>query len=151
MSRVIVVRSARSRYGQDISIGRHRLHADEPQSAGGDDAGPDPYELLMAALGACTSMTVRIYAERRRWPLESVHICVRHKKVHADDCENCEGEERLLDRLELEVSFFGALTAEQRHRLMDVAGKCPVHRTLSAPVQIVSRESAEQPGETCPM
>jgi uncharacterized OsmC-like protein len=90
-----------------ISIGPHVLQADEPSDWGGNDAGPNPYELLLAALGACTSMTVRMYAERKQWPLEGVHVGLTYARVHAEDCAECDNELRLADRIEIEISFFG--------------------------------------------
>ena len=139
MAREVFVRSGTSRYGQSISVGPHVLAADEPADSGGQDAGPNPYELLLAALGACTSMTVRMYAERKQWPLAGVGVRLSHAKIHAEDCAQCETKEGLLDRIEVEVSFTGDLTEEQSQRLLEIAGKCPVHRTLVSQVQIDTR------------
>jgi uncharacterized OsmC-like protein len=145
MTRTVSVDSELSGYVQNISIGPHLLQADEPREAGGTDSGPNPYELLMAALGACTSMTVRIYAERRRWPLQGVHVRLAHAGVHAEDCANCEGAAPMVERIDVTILLRGNLSEAQRQRLMDVAAKCPVHRTLSQRVQISTRESAEEP------
>lgn len=120
-------------------MGKHRLAGDEPIEVGGTDTGPSPYDLLLAALGACTSMTVALYARRKAWPLESVTVRLRHFKVHAADCAECETKEGMLDRIEREVELFGTLTEEQRSRLLEIANKCPVHRTLTSEIDIRTR------------
>lgn len=139
MSRKVYVDTTRSPYVEEILVGGHRLLADEPGEAGGTDAGPGPYELLLAALGTCTCITVRMYAERKHWPLEAVHVALTHAKVHSDDCVACETEVRLIDQIEMELSLTGPLSAEQRQRLLEIAGKCPVHRTLTSGVKIHTR------------
>jgi putative redox protein len=121
---------------QSVEIGEHRLIADEPLDAGGTDLGPNPYELLLAALGACTSMTVRLYAQRRGWPLESVEVVLHHERIHAEDCANCETREGFLDKITTEIAFHGPLDAAQRQRLLEISEKCPVHRTLQREVHI---------------
>ena len=136
MSRRVIVTAERSGFLQNITIGPHQLRADELIAFGGADAGPDPYELLLAALGACTGMTVRMYAERKKWPLEGVQVQLAHSKIHAEDCANCETQARSLDRIDIEISFAGKLSADQVQRLREIADKCPVHRTLSSQVQI---------------
>jgi uncharacterized OsmC-like protein len=138
MSRSVVVRSGSSRFGQTISVGPHVLPADEPNEYGGEDAGPNPYELLLAALGACTSMTVRMYAERKQWPLRGVQINLSHAKVHAEDCAECETKVGMIDRIELRICLVGDLSEEQQRRLLEIADKCPVHRTLTSEVQVSS-------------
>jgi len=135
MARNVNVRSEELRYVQEISIGGHVIKADEPTDAGGNDTGPNPYELLLAALGACTSMTLQMYAERKRWPLQEVRVNLSHAKIHARDCTECDPAS-LVDQIEMEVSLFGNLSQEQRVRLMEIANKCPVHRTLTSPIQI---------------
>ncbi len=125
---------------QEIVAGGHRLSADEPVALGGTDSGPSPYDLLLAALGACTSMTVALYARRKGWPLEGVTVRLRHARIHAADCAECETKVGMLDRIEREVRFEGALSAEQRSRLLEIASKCPVHRTLTSEVDIRTRE-----------
>jgi len=124
---------------QQIVAGRHRLAADEPVRAGGTDTGPSPYELLLGALGACTSMTVTLYARRKEWPLSSVRVTLRHSRIHAADCESCDTKAGYLDRIDCEIELAGALDDAQRARLLEIAGKCPVHRTLTSEVSIVTR------------
>jgi putative redox protein len=118
---------------------RHRLAADEPIEVGGTDTGPTPYDLLLAALGACTSMTLRIYANHKKLPLEGVRVRLRHGKIYAVDCANCETKEGKLDRIEREIEVLGELTEAQRLRMLEIADRCPVHRTLTSEIEIVSR------------
>lgn len=139
MNRKVSVSTRPSPYVEEIVVGGHTLLADEPSEAGGMDAGPGPYELLLAALGACTCITVRMYAQRKHWPLEAVHVTLVHAKVHAEDCVACETEVRLLDQMDMEISLTGDLSGEQRQRLLAIAGKCPVHRTLTSQVRINTR------------
>jgi uncharacterized OsmC-like protein len=124
---------------QSIEIGNHRLTADEPIDAGGADAGPNPYELLLSALGACTAMTVRLYAQRKGWPLEAVEVALHHERIHAEDCANCETREGYLDNITKDIRFLGPLDAEQRLRLAEIAEMCPVQRTLQHEVIIEQR------------
>jgi len=140
--RKVSVAPGRSKYLQDITVGPHKLQADEPSDVGGGEAAPTPYELLLAALGACTSITVQMYAERRRWPLEGVHVELSYAKVHADDCASCDTEVRTIERIEREISLLGDLSEEQRQRLMDIADKCPLHRTLTSQIEIRTRQTA---------
>lgn len=123
----------------EIAAGRHRLVADEPESVGGTDAGPTPYDLLGAALGACTSMTLRMYADRKEWPLEEAIVHLTHSKVHASDCERCETEEGKIDRIERSIEVKGDLSDDQRQRLLEIANKCPVHRTLHGEIDVPTR------------
>jgi len=138
-TRTVTVRSKADALAQEIVVGRHRLSADEPTSLGGTDTGPNPYDLLLAALGSCKSITVTMYARRKEWPLESVTVRLRHGKVHANDCESCESKHVLLDRIECDVEFGGALSSEQRSRLLEIANRCPVHRTLTSEIDIRTR------------
>jgi putative redox protein len=133
---VRVAEAGEGRFAQMIFAGRHRWRADEPVAVGGDDSGPGPYELLLAALGACTSMTVRMYAEQKKWPLERVSVELRHDKVHATDCAECETREGKIDRIERVLTLEGSLDEAQRARLLEIANKCPVHRTLHSEVWI---------------
>ena len=123
-------------FKQEITAGQHRLIADEPVSAGGGDAGPDPYDYLLAALGVCTSMTVGFYARRNKFPLENIKVSLWHSRIHAKDCEECETREGMVDRIDVEVKLTGVLNAEQHAALMDIAAKCPVHRTLTSEINI---------------
>ncbi|MGI9039405.1 MAG: bifunctional alpha/beta hydrolase/OsmC family protein [Gemmatimonadota bacterium] len=132
----VLTSTAAGAFRTEIRVGRHALLADEPASVGGGDLGPTPYDLLAAALGACTTMTLKMYAERKGWPLEEASVLVRHSRVHADDADRCEDREPRVDRLERSLSLRGDLDAEQRERLLDIADRCPVHRTLSAGVLI---------------
>jgi uncharacterized OsmC-like protein len=124
----------------EVIAGAHRFLADEPVKAGGLDSGPGPYDLLLAALGACTSMTVRLYADRKQWPLKRIKVRLKHGRIYAKDCADCETKEGLIDHIDRAITFEGELDAEQRKRLMDIADKCPVHRTLTSEVDIKSTE-----------
>jgi uncharacterized OsmC-like protein len=135
-ARAVVVRGSGAGLAQEFHAGRHRLVADEPVSAGGTDTGLSPYDLLLAALGACTSMTVGMYARRKSWPLEEITVHLRHSKIHATDCAECETKEGMLDRIERDIHFTGPLTDEQRFKLLEIANKCPVHRTLTSEIDI---------------
>ncbi len=133
---VRVAETGDGKFANAIDAGGHRLAAGEPVDAGGDDRGPAPYELLLAALGACTSITLRMYADRKGWPLEHVSVELRHEKIHADDCAHCDTEKGYLDRIHIEVNVEGPLDEEQRARLLDIAHRCPVHRTLQNEVDM---------------
>jgi uncharacterized OsmC-like protein/alpha/beta superfamily hydrolase len=122
-----------------ISAGRHTWLADEPPAVGGDDLGPSPYELLTAALGACTAMTLRMYARQKKWPLANVRVSLKHSKIHAGDCATCETREGRIDRIERVIDIEGPLDDGQRQRLLEIADKCPVHRTLHSEVEVVTR------------
>jgi len=139
VKRTVIVTGKASGFVQDVTVGPHRLTADEPLASGGTDAGPDPYELLLAALGVCTSMTVSLYARRKQWPLQAVTVRLRHSKIHAADCASCETREGRLDHIERELELLGELDAEQRARLLEIANKCPVHRTLTSEIDIQTR------------
>ena len=137
--REVVVHGSAKGFAQEVAVGGHRLTADEPVAAGGTDTGPNPYDLLLAALGSCTSMTVGLYARRKQWPLEAVRVRLRHARIHAADCEDCETTVAMLDRIECDLELVGPLDAEQRARLLDIATKCPVHRTLTSEIAIRTR------------
>lgn len=121
-----------------ISAHGHLLRADEPVELGGGDSGPSPYDFLLAGLGACTAMTLRLYAERKKWPLANAQVTLRHAKIHAADCGDCETREGKLDRIERVVRLDGPLDAEQRARLLEIADKCPVHKTLTSEIVIAT-------------
>jgi putative redox protein len=139
---VVVRETGQGRFQQEVTVGRHRFLADEPVEVGGLDSGPGPYDLLLAGLGACTAMTLRLYAERKALPLEGVTVELRHSRIHAVDCENCETKEGMLDRIDRAITMRGMLDAEQRRRLLEIADKCPVHRTLTSEIDI---RTLEQP------
>ena len=138
--RQVVVRETRaSKLQQTISIGPHHLLADEPVAAGGEDSGPGPYDFVLAGLGACTSMTMRLYADRKSLPLERVTVTLKHSKIHAEDCAECETKAGMLDQIDRVIAIEGTLDADQRKKLMEIADKCPVHRTLTSEIHIVTR------------
>src|SRR6266699_5447084 len=126
-------------FAQQIVAGPHRLAADEPESVGGTGTGPSPYDFLLAALGSCTSMTVAMYARRKGWPLERVTVWLKHSRIYASDCADCETKEGMLDRNDRYIRFTGSLTDMQRQRLLEIADKCPVHRTLKSEINIQTR------------
>jgi putative redox protein len=132
----VVVHGDAGSFKQEVVTGRHRLLADEPESAGGSDAGPDPYNYLLTSLGVCTSMTVGLYARRKNFPLQTITVSLWRSRIHAKDCEECETKEGMLDRIDVEIELTGSLSAEQRGKLMEIAGKCPVHRTLTSELNI---------------
>ncbi len=135
----VLVREIGPRYAQEIRAGRHTLRADEPVTSGGTDTGPDPYALLLAALGACTSMTIRMYADRKGWPLEGVTVRLGQHKIHARDCAECEArDDSRIDRITRTIELKGPLSDEQKARLVEIAEKCPVHRTLIGVKQVVT-------------
>jgi uncharacterized OsmC-like protein len=135
----VVVRGNAARFAQDVRVGSHRLAADEPVAFGGTDTGASPYDLLLAALGSCTSMTIGLYARRKNWPLQTVTVSLRHSKIHAVDCAECETKKGKIDRIDREIQLTGSLTDEQRTRLMEIADLCPVHRTLTSEINIKTR------------
>jgi len=139
---VIVRETRRGNLQQEVIAGAHHFLADEPVSAGGLDSGPGPYDLLLAALGACTSMTVRLYADRKQWSLKRIMVRLKHGRIYATDCAECETKEGMIDHIDRVITFEGELDAEQRKRLMEIADKCPVHRTLTAEVEIKTTEEA---------
>jgi len=136
---VVVYETGDGRFAQVVSVaGTHVLHADEPPSIGGTDTGPTPYDFVLAGLGACTSMTLRLYAERKKLKLENVSVTLRHSKIHADDCADCETKQGKLDLIERELALTGDLSAEERQKLLEIADKCPVHRTLESEVKVTT-------------
>lgn len=133
---VVVSSKAGQRFEQTMQAGRHQITADEPVVIGGGDEGPSPYDLLLMALGACTSMTVKLYAERKQWPLEGVTVTLRHERLHGADCAACENGTARLERISRQLELHGPLSEAQRLRLMEIAEKCPVHRTLTSDLTI---------------
>jgi putative redox protein len=134
---VTVTEAGSGIYTQQINAGQHRIVADEPRPIG-DDAGPTPYDLLLAALGACTSMTVRMYADRKGWPLERVRVTLRHSRIHAKDCADCETRSGWIDHIDRDIELAGDLDDTQRQRLLHIAERCPVHQTLTSEVHIAT-------------
>ena len=138
--RQVVVRETRnSKFQQTVTVGPHRMLADEPVAAGGEDSGPGPYDFLLSALGACKSMTMRLYADRKSLPLERATVTLSHSKIHAQDCAECETKEGMLDQINVAIGLEGALDAEQRKRILEIADKCPVHRTLTSEIRILTK------------
>ena len=132
----VVVRGSASGFLQEVAAGKYTFRVDEPGSAGGTGAAPDPYDYLLAALGACTSMTVGWYARRNKIPLENTTVSLRHSRIHAEDCMECETRSGMLDRIDLDLQLTGPITPEQHAKLIEVAAKCPVHRTLKSEIDI---------------
>jgi uncharacterized OsmC-like protein len=135
---IVLVRETHGgKFQQEILTGEHRLYADEPVKLGGLDSGPGPYDFLLAGLGACTAMTVRLYADFKKIPLTQVSVRLNHeKKIHTKDCEDCADKVTKVDHIERAITLEGALTSEQRGRLMEIADKCPVHQTLTSKIDI---------------
>lgn len=146
---VTVAEQAASGLAQTVTVGRHTLTADEPVPIGAD-TGPNPYDLLLAALGACTSMTVRMYASRKQWPLEKVTVSLRHSRIHAKDCAECETASGTISHIDRIIRLDGPLDAEQRERLLEIADKCPVHRTLTSEIDIRTVADPDTAPDTAP-
>ena len=132
----VVVTGTANDFLQKIVSGKHQLEADEPGDVGGDDAGPSPYEYLLAALGSCTSMTIGWYARKKKVPLETIQVSLWQSRIHAKDCEDCLTEDGMIDRIEMEIALTGPITAPQQAMLMEAAARCPVHRTLTSEIDI---------------
>ena len=134
---IVLVRETHGgKFQQEILTGPHHMLADEPEKLGGLDSGPGPYDYVLAGLGACTSMTIRLYADFKKIPLANVSVRLSHDKIHVKDCETCDAKVAMVDHIERAITLEGPLDAEQRKRLMDIADKCPVHRTLESKVDI---------------
>src|SRR5918996_3735181 len=139
-----VVVTSQTNLQNEVSYGvDHSFITDEPRAAGGDDAGPDPYTLILGALGSCISMTVQLYARRKQWPVESVTVRLRQNRIHAKDCQDCKDKEGFIHRIERAVSVTGDLSAEQHARLQEIAHKCPVHKTLTSQIVITDLKEEE--------
>ncbi len=134
---VTVTEAGSGAYTQQITLGHHRLVSDEPRPMG-DDTGPTPYDLLLAGLGACTSMTLRMYANRKGWPLDGVQVTLRHSRIHAEDCAHCETTTGSIDHIDRDIELAGALDDSQRQRLLQIAEHCPVHQTLTSEIAIAT-------------
>ena len=136
---VVIVRGAATGFAQEIMAGPHRFVSDEPTSVGGTDSGPTPYDLLLAGLGSCTSMTIAMFARRKRWALEHVTVRLRQSRVHAEDCAACETRSATVTLIERDIELEGALDEEQRAQLLAIANRCPVHQTLTSQMNIRTR------------
>jgi putative redox protein len=139
----VIVRGNAREFLQEVVSGKHHLRADEPVAYGGTDAAPGPYDYLLTALGVCTSMTIGLYARKKQMPLENITVSLRHSRIHAKDCEECETKEGMLHRIDLDIELTGPLTAHQHSTLMAVAAKCPVHRTLKSEIDIKLQGAAQ--------
>ena len=137
----VVVKQADGKFAQRIAAGPHAMRADEPRAYGGDESGPTPYDLVLAGLGACTSMTIKMYADRKGWPVDDIEVKLIHKKIHASACETCETEDGKIDHIHRSIHIEGDLSEEQRLKLLEIADKCPVHRTLHSEVHITTEEA----------
>lgn len=135
---VIVSESGKGLYTQTITAGTHVLTGDEPVSSGGNGLGPSPYDFLLAALGTCTSMTLRMYAELKKIPLTKVTVKLQYEKIHAQDCADCENTNSRIDHIDRQIELEGDLTEDQRQKLLEIANKCPVHRTLTSKILITT-------------
>lgn len=134
----VVSESGKGRFTQEIVIGNHTLIADEPIANGGNDSGPSPYDFLLAALGSCTSMTLRVYAEFKKIPLKKVIVKLKYDKIYAKDCADCENNNSMVDHIDRQIELQGDLTEDQRKKLLEIANKCPVHRTLTSKIVITT-------------
>ncbi len=137
---LVSVETASGKFQQTVRVGKHVFLADEPESLGGADSGPSPYDLLLAALGSCTSMTMKMYADRKGIPLEGVYIVLEHSREHVEDCRSCNNEDNRIDVIDRSITLKGDLTEEQRQKLLGIAQKCPVHRTLENRIDIHTTE-----------
>ena len=136
---IVLARTGPVGFRTSVESGGHTLIADEPETAGGTDTGPTPYELLASALAACTSMTMQMYARRKELPLEKAVVRVAHSRFHAEDCAHCETKTGRIDRFDRTITLVGPLDAAARQRLLEIADRCPVHRTLTSEIEIVTR------------
>lgn len=135
----VVTRTGDDGFITMVRAGQHKFLSDEPEAVGGQDLGPTPYDLLVAALGTCTGMTLRIYADRKKWPLEEIRVHLQHNKLHAEDCDHCDEKNAKLDRIEREIEVIGDLDDKQRQKLLEIANKCPVHKTLHNRIEVISK------------
>jgi putative redox protein len=135
----VVVRGRAGAFRQDVRAGGHQFAVDEPLGMGGGDTGPTPYDLLLGALGSCTSITLQMYARQKGWPLQAVEVRLGHEKIHARDCAECETKEGRLDHVEREITLEGPLDEAQRARLLEIANRCPVHRTFTSEMHVTTR------------
>ena len=138
MVRTAIVTTAQGKFRQTVRVGPHVLVADEGAAEGGEDAGLAPHEWILAGLGACTSMTLKMYADRKGWPLERVRVTLRHSRIHARDCADCESSVGFVDQIDRDIELTGDLDGTQRQRLLYMADRCPVHQTLTSEVHVTT-------------
>jgi len=136
--KIVHLHLGKENYKTVMTAGRHELISDEPESVGGQDSGPDPYDYLLMSLGSCTVITLKMYADRKKWPVEDIYVEMLHHKSHAEDCKDCDDPKAKIDKIEKEIVIKGDLTDDQLQRLMEISKKCPVHRTLLSDVEIVT-------------
>ncbi|MEX0905704.1 MAG: OsmC family protein [Balneolaceae bacterium] len=136
--KIIHIHHGKENHKTIMTAGSHELTADEPVPAGGTNKGPDPYDYLLMSLGSCSAITMKMYADRKNWPVEDIYIELRHHKSHAEDCAECEKPNARIDHIEKEIILVGDLSAEQVQKLLDISAKCPVHKTLSQKLEITS-------------
>lgn len=136
--KIVHIHNADVKYKTTMTAGRHELLSDEPTSIGGQDEGPDPYDYLLMSLGSCTAITLRMYAARKKWPVEDIYIELRHFKDHAEDCEDCDEKSAKIDKIEKEILIKGDLTDEQLQRMLEISKKCPVNKTLKGSIEMKS-------------
>jgi uncharacterized OsmC-like protein len=134
--RSVLVRGPATGFRTEVDVGGHHLTVDEPIPVGGGDSGPSPYEMLLAALGSCTAMTLRIYADKRKWPLERASVKLQHRKVHAQDCVDCDHKTTRMDVVDRVITLEGPLDESQRAKLLEIAERCPVHQTLASSIKV---------------
>ena len=139
----VAVDIGESGYASRITVNHHELVSDEPAAVGGSDGGPTPYDLILAGLGSCKAITMRMYADRKGWNLTSANVRLAHKRIHAADCANCDTQEGRIDHIAVQIELAGDLTDEQRQRLLEIADRCPVHRTLTSEIVINTTLAAE--------
>ena len=144
----VLVESGPSGFANSIRACAHQLLVDEPVNVGGTDTSPNPYEYLLGALGGCTSMTLRMYADRKGWPREDIRVRLTHAKIHAKDCGDCKTKEGPSDRITMDIEVAGPLDEAQRARLLEIADRCPVHRTLRSEVKVTSTLVQESQSHT---
>lgn len=136
--KIVHIHLGSENYETVMTAGNHELISDEPEKVGGKDLGPDPYDYLLMSLGSCSVITMRMYADRKEWPVEDIYIELRHFKDHADDCEDCDDPKARIDKIEKEIIIKGDLSDDQIERLLEISKKCPVHRTLLKDIEIAS-------------
>lgn len=141
--KIVHIHLGERHYKTTLTAGRHELLADEPESAGGKDMGPDPYDYLLMSLGSCTAITLQMYADRKKWPVEDIYVELRHFKDHADDCEDCDEKSAKIDKIEKELIIKGDLDENQLDKLLEISEKCPVNKTLKGTIEMKTTVSGK--------